>query len=347
MRKPISRTIYFLFAIFIIASVSISSCKKDTTPSVVKTALADSLTAANALLTNAVEGVAAGQYQMGSKAALQTTVTAIQAIYDNPASTQIEINNAITNLASAVTLFKTKAIVPIAQESLIAQWTFSEGTGTTVTDASSSHLVGTFKPGYSTIVNADGTLPQWTTDRYGVANQALHFIKGGHIEVPYTSILVPAEITISLWVKLDTIFADNYMLSQDSWHCWKLQLQSVSKVFFTVATTTGIYDKDWVADGVPINEWHNIAVTYKDGEEDFYGDGKLIKSWVGAVTGTIKNADLVDFCIGQEIPNNISPAVSYSPPHFKGSLDDIRIYNKALTAAQVTSIYSIEKPPGK
>jgi hypothetical protein len=343
MRKPISRTIYFLFAIMIVASISFSSCKKDKTTPVVTTVLADSIAAANTLLTNSVEGIAAGQYQAGSKAALQTTITAVQAILADPTSTQAAINAAVANLHQAVVLFKTKTIVPIAQANLIAQWTFSEGTGTTVTDATSNHLVGTFKPGYSTIANADGSLPQWTADRYGVANRALHFVKGGHIEVPYTSVLVPTEISLSVWVKLDTVFADNYILSQDSWHCWKFQLQSVSKVFFTVGTTTGIYDRDWVADGVPLNEWHQIALTYKDGEEDFYYDGALIHTWTD-VTGTIKNADAVDFCIGQEVPNNISPVITYSPPHFKGSIDDIRIYNKALLASQILSIYNLEKP---
>jgi hypothetical protein len=346
MRKPISRTIYFLFAIMIVASISFSSCKKDKTTPIVTTALSDSIAAANTLLTNAVEGIHEGEYVAGSKAALQATVTAVQAILADPTSTQVAINAAVANLNQAVVLFKTKIVVPIAAANLVAWWTFSEGSGTTVTDASSNHLVGTFKPGYSTIANANGTLPQWTADRFGVANKALHFIKGGHIEVPYTSLLVPAEISISVWVKLDTVFADNYILSQDSWHCWKFQLQSVSKVFFTVGTTTGIYDRDWVADGVPLNEWHQISVTYKDGEEDYYYDGQPIHSWTD-VTGTIKNADPVDFCIGQEVPNNINPVITYSPPHFKGSIDEIRIYNKALTSAQIASIYSLENVSGK
>jgi len=60
--------------------------------------------------------------------------------------------------------------------------------------------------GHSTIVGR-GALPTWTSDRYGVANQALYFKKGAHIEVPYQALLTPAEITISVWVKVDTIWA--------------------------------------------------------------------------------------------------------------------------------------------
>ncbi len=141
MKKQISRTIYLISAVLIIAGISFTSCKKDNTVTVDKSALADSLTVTNALLSNSVEGIAAGQYQRGSKAVLQSTITAIQPIYDDPASTQAQINSAIANLNAAVLLFKSKAIVPIAQQNLVAQWTFSEGTGTTVTDLSSNHLV--------------------------------------------------------------------------------------------------------------------------------------------------------------------------------------------------------------
>jgi len=74
-------------------------------------------------MNNAVEGVAAGQYQRGSKAALQATITQVQAILIDATSTQVNINSAIANLSAAVALFKTKAIVPIAQANLVAQWT--------------------------------------------------------------------------------------------------------------------------------------------------------------------------------------------------------------------------------
>jgi len=60
MRKQISKAIYLLFAIMVIASISFLSCKKDKTTTVVTTALADSITAATTLMNNAVEGVAAG-----------------------------------------------------------------------------------------------------------------------------------------------------------------------------------------------------------------------------------------------------------------------------------------------
>ena len=36
-----------------------------------------------------------------------------------------------------------------------------------------------------------------------------------------------------------------------------------------------------------------------------------------------------------------------STMHFKGSIDDIRIYNRALSADEVKALYDLEKPKGK
>ena len=60
------------------------------------------LTAAEALLAGATEGTAPGNYVVGSKATLQTTIDAVQVIYDNPASTQANIDAAVVNLHNAM-----------------------------------------------------------------------------------------------------------------------------------------------------------------------------------------------------------------------------------------------------
>ena len=187
MKKRLNfKTVTFLCAIaLILGTVFYSSCKKDTTTvSLNKTALTDSIAAALTLYNDAVEGTVTGDYLKGSKETLDSTIIAVQAILNNPASTQANLNAAVVNLASAVALFKTEIVEPIATSSLIAQWTFSEGTGTTVHDASTNQLTGTLMAGHTgTPGAAAGVLPTWTTDRYGVANQALHFGSGGHIEV--------------------------------------------------------------------------------------------------------------------------------------------------------------------
>lgn len=347
-----SKIMSFLLAVLVIAgSVFIDSCKKDdSTPTINKAILADSIAAAQDLLNNATEGVVAGNYQVGSKATLQAAIDAVKTIQDNPASTQANIDAAVVNLHNAMNTFRNSLIVPIAQENLIAQWTFNEGTGTTVTDASTNQLDGTFMPGFSSIPG-NGPLPEWTTDRYGEANKALHFSNGGHIEIPFNSVLFPTEISISFWAKVDNVFADNYMMSQNWWEGWKIQYQSSNKVFFTYKNASAVYyDRDWNVPGQDTTDWHHVVVTLKEGEEDFYADGELVYSWTNVTGGLNAPANPVAFCIGQEFPNErpgILPAddpAQYAAGYYKGSLDDIRIYNVALSATQVKGIYDLEKP---
>jgi hypothetical protein len=296
--------------------------------------------------------VAAGQYQFGSKAILEATITDIQGIYDDPAATQIAIDNAVANLAAAVQLFRSKAIVPIAQENLIAQWTFSEGVGTTVADDSPNNLDGTLMAGHAVIAGR-GPIPTWTTDRYGVANRALRFTYGAHIEVPYQPVLSPTSITISAWINIDTVWANNYILSQYWWLGYKFQLQDGNKPFFTVKAGDNIWDRDWNVNGLPDDHsWHQIAVTYTDGAESFYGDGVLIYTWTN-VTGAMSNANPQTLSIGQAQPNTLTGVAPGDDPsqwgvgYFKGSLDDIRIYNTALSAVQMQGIYDLEKVPAR
>ena len=92
-----------------------------------------------------------------------------------------------------------------------------------------------------------------------------------------------------------------------------------------------------------------MAVTYANGVETYYGDGQLVYSWTN-LAGTMATIAVPEtFCIGQEEPNVPKVDAADDPAqwgvgYFIGSLDEIRIYNVALTASQIASIYAIEKP---
>src|SRR5206468_3239450 len=97
--------------------------------------------------------------------------------------------------------------------------------------------------------------------------------------------------------------------------------------------------------------WTFATVSYTNGTMKFYINDKLIKTV--AVTGTpVTLATPVNLCIGQQLPKGItsftdttSPYYYYGQAFFMGSLDDIRFYNRALTDAEVLSIYTIESTP--
>src|ERR1019366_6858006 len=80
-----------------------------------------------------------------------------------------------------------------------------------------------------------------------------------------------------------------------------------------------------VADGT----WHHVAGTYDGVEQRIYVDGEVQSRlpWWGEVG--VNSNDLV-------IGNSVKPG---SNP-FDGQLSDIRIYNRALTAMEVTKLYN-------
>jgi len=83
------------------------------------------------------------------------------------------------------------------------------------------------------------------------------------------------------------------------------------------------------------NKWHNITVTYNGSVLRFYNNGILV-----FVSNTIlMNTYVINrkFVFGREVnENGTAPYFSSAYFGFSGNLDDIRIYNRALTQEEIT-----------
>ncbi|GAB3498488.1 hypothetical protein GCM10027341_20190 [Spirosoma knui] len=327
------------------------ACKKDegtpVTP-VDKNALKARLDSANALYNAAVEGTAIGRYEVGSKATFKTSIDAATTVSNDNNATQTAVNNANVNLGQAMTTFRSKQVAEIAPSNLVLHLLMNGNAN----DASGKGFNGTLKAGGAQW--GAGT-PTPTADRFGVANMAYQFDKGGNIEIPYNSALNPSkEITISMWIKRDTTRASNYLLALNRWNGYKVQLQEANKVFFTVKTTGGPKDKDNESVTLARNKWYHIATTYKSGEMNFYIDGTLVKSWTDVTGDLAPVKSTINMTIGQDLPTSLyqnnekddADGNNFNGPwggYFTGAMDDVRIYNVALSSTQVTSIYNAEK----
>ncbi|MEQ9298599.1 MAG: LamG-like jellyroll fold domain-containing protein [Cyclobacteriaceae bacterium] len=329
-----------IFSMLAIASmVLFISCGDDEgeDPIVIeKGALQTALTSANTLLSNAVEGTANGQYLRGSKAVLETAIGLGQQVADSETVTQVQVDNAVITLNQAVTAFEGKEVVPIEPDALMAHWTFNEGQGTTVGDFSGNSNSGSFESGSAD--NGAGT-PSWAADRYGTADRAISFDAGAWIEVPYSTTLNPSEMTISVWLKADVIKANNKILGLNRWEGYKFQLQDTPKAFFTGATDEGIYDRDTDPVLEDISQWYHVVVTFGGGHTIFYVNG-IMGTDHDNTPGSLVSVSGYNLAIGSETSNLEEAGDGF----FEGQLDEIRIYNKVLTAAQVNSIYELERP---
>jgi hypothetical protein len=356
-----------LFKLLNIAAIALSagvlaSCDKDdATPPVDKTELKATITASNLLLTTTSEGVATGNFLKGSQAPLIAATASAQIVADDAAATQEVVTNANVALTAAIALYNTKIVVPVDPANLIGQWTFDQITtltaGTVVKDYSTNGRDGTIKAGHAFWGAGLVTL---AADRYGVAGKALHFDKGSNIEIPYNAALNPATMSISLWAKADVnspVINNQYMVSMNRWNGYKFQFQDSPKAFFTVkanvpgAPDPAYYDRDNASPLVTQGQWWHIVVTFGGGHMMFYLNGVLVKDWDNTPGTAISlSANPVNLVFGQDLPTSVYSLVDGNDNYvnwggyYIGSMDEVRLYKSALTAAQVTSIYTAEKP---
>ncbi|WPU97019.1 LamG domain-containing protein [Mucilaginibacter sabulilitoris] len=340
---------------FIILSAVVlltASCKKDKDKpnyNSDKTKLNLRIDSANALYNTAVEGKQAGDYTTGAKATLKTSIDLASQVKTG-SFTQEQVDNATANLMRALVQFSTKLIQEISADNLVAYWKFDGD----AKDASGNGHDGLLKTGWvgsSTATALDGgTVPVLTTDRYGASGKAYTFNNGAYIEVPYNSTLRPNSFTISAWVKPHMASNGNYIFSLNRWLGYKFQLQGGNLPFLTVNTDTGDHDQDDGGAAVQLDKWTQVIVSFTNGTEKFYINSVLVKT--ANVTGNpLPLVSPPNLAIGNELPKSAynftdsnSPNAFYGAGFFIGAIDEVRLYNKALSDAEVNSLYTMEQP---
>jgi len=205
-------------------------------------------------------------------------------------------------------------------------WMFEEGSGNTAND-SSGH-------------GAHGTLngPTWSQGKTG---GGLSFDGiNDYVRVPRNSSLEPANaITIALWAKMSNSNGGDYVdlvrkalpynigyLLRWSYRDARLQLR------IDRSSQPGIVVADTQSNTAYLNQWHHFAATYDSatGSARLYVDGLLRNST--SHSGGIDHADDL-YLMHVGYPEQ-SPGT--------GQLDDVRIYGRALTAAQIQALANLQ-----
>ena len=198
---------------------------------------------------------------------------------------------------------------------LVGWWKFDESGGTTAKDSSGG--------------NHNGTLvgkAKWARGRTGGA-VALDGA-GGFVQIAdKTAFDLADQMTVACWVNLHSVPAEWTAIVTKGDNAWRLSTHLKDRIIhFSV--------NDWSrTDGVNAsmvinaNEWHHLAAVYNGSAMQLYIDGKLegTQPWTG---GIAKND--ADVLIGENIeqPNR----------SFDGLIDDVRIYNYALSEHQVKAL---------
>ena len=222
-------------------------------------------------------------------------------------------------------------IKDIDQE-LIGYWNFNEQEGCVTHDNSGNNNHGMLKP------ECDTLSPYWAQDKHEKQNQSLEFDGiNDFINIPDQSILqIQNEIAVSAWVKLPNPVPNNNGII--------LHKRAIDSQDYSFAL---VYDKNnngygWgISSGTPENldhiqstntvmpgQWQHIVATFDGVNKKLYVDSNQIND---TVISTLDNSgNDSDIYIGQQADGN---------QKYEGIIDDIRIYNHAISENDIMTIY--------
>lgn len=362
MRKFLNFRMIAILMVACLTTLFLPSCgnddeDKDSTPL--------DLTEINALLSECESLLSSTTTDDYPEAAITTFQSKVNAIKSAVAGdlTQTTLNNLLVQLKEAKTTFEQSAYDAIPLDNLLAEWSFDEGEGTSLVSTGVQAWVAKMKTGPSEIFGTNTQVPSFVD---GVKGKALSFDNGACLEVDDFSetSLLSNTLSISVWINPKESRAGNYILSMNYWENWKLNLQNEGKPFFTVATTVAGVDADNEhVESFPINTWTHLVVSMDLNAHtlSFYVNGELTKTWDASgkpgLAGSQKSAYLP--ASGEKLPFLIGCATTYAEAstwdwvtlpiepsgwdYFAGSLDELKIYNIALTEGQVSKLYNDEK----
>jgi len=232
--------------------------------------------------------------------------------------------------------FTTMPDIPLAADPNLVLWyTFNEGAGTNALDWS----------GHGNHGKLFG--PQWLD--YGwIGQSALHFVGE---DSPYVAIRNMSyndahnpEVTVCAWISTSD---PNHQViaSFDRNEFWRLEINtdiadapvSDGQIGWHVMTSSGDQQVDYgsltrVDDG----QWHHVCGVFDNGRLTIYIDGNPEPSAVGAPTFGDEVTRFGFIGVGSEATefNGIQGPFN----NFNGDMDEVRIYDKALTQAEIVEV---------
>ena len=232
------------------------------------------------------------------------------------------------------------SVTPSEEPNLIAYWKFDEGSGTQVTDSSGN--------------GNDGIIYGATRVSEGKFGSCLSFDgSSDYIAIPSHTTLRPANITINVWVKPDSATIDEYASivghpydDEASWDhpyfSWRIgRWSNTSNVQYFISDSGGLEDSQGSADVWNRNEWQMVTLVY-DGETTYgYVNGEPDGTDTTPGGNIDYDASNPDVVIGMR-------SVDDTGEYYGGLIDEIRIYNRALTPEEILAHYQIgldETPP--
>ncbi len=214
---------------------------------------------------------------------------------------------------------------------LSAHWTFDEGAGSSAGDSSGNGNIGTLTngPTWGTGIKGGSVVFDGTDDYIDIGDGYADFTTG---------------MTIAMWAKPTAVGSwarfiefsngpDNNNIS------WARDDTYPNLTFFEFngAALTGYV---YVPYRLETNVWHHYVATIPAGAANATVTAKVYMDGELADTGSLN------------VPNNVTRTINYiarsvyccTDAYFQGEMDDVRLYSRELSAADVAALYQAQNP---
>ena len=257
--------------------------------------------------------------------------TVIYHYYDNPAAangTQLAQFSEATFSPSSTT-----AASEEQSQGPVAYWKFDDGTGTVAQDATQNNNDGTF--------GAGAAAPTWQTEDMCVSGKCLKFDgSDDYVSVNDSSSLrLTSAGTISLWVKFNTLSANNPLVSKKlvTWNSndgYQLYWDDASGGIIDFVGTGSSYER--VAFAPTIGKWYHIEAVI----DSSLTGANMVKIYINGVLQTATT----EYTAGALVAGTQNLRLGYEsadyPTPLNGFLDEVKIYPYARSAAQIKADYA-------
>ncbi len=215
----------------------------------------------------------------------------------------------------------------VVKNGLVGWWTFD---GKNMTNTTATDVSGSGNTGALTSMTKTGSAAA------GKIGQALKFNGVDQtVRIPNSASINPSTITVSAWIKVTTPGAFESIFSKDNsgggTRVWQFRKESggtVTLIVFRNSDSTNSQAQSSVS--VDDGKWHFVTGTW---------DGTNIKVFVDGVQSGGSTAFSGILKQGQSNDAYIGMIETGLPGFFPGSIDDVRIYNRALTASEIQALY--------
>jgi hypothetical protein len=176
-----------------------------------------------------------------------------------------------------------------------------------------------------------------TSDRYGNANSAYSFNgSSNYIQVPNsTSLQNINEVSISAWIDINTWYqsgGNGYFPilhksdQQGQYGKYALTIKDNGGISHLGSQENGFSFPSW-----NLNSWQHVVLVISNNTNKIYIDGNLVSE---APSGVFPNSfnETLPLIIGMDKPGLIEYA--------NGKIDDIGIWNRALSQQEITNLYN-------